>query len=75
MDPVPNIWLRDLRTDRLEHISVNYLGQPADNISGSYRTDISADGRYVAFDSDAKTLLLGSGPGFDTYLWSSTHPR
>lgn len=134
MDPVPNIWLRDLRTDRLEHISVNHLGQPADNIGGSFRTDVSADGRYVtygstsrltrldhgelsdvyrldrktgsldwitsnqeqmqidnnngsfapaisddghhvAFDSDAKTLLPGSGPGFDTYLWSSTHPR
>lgn len=67
MDPVPNVWLRDLRTDRLEQISVDYLGQPALIISGSFRTDISADGRYVAFGSAARLTRTDQGELSDVY--------
>ncbi len=66
-DPVPNVWLRDLRTDRLEHISVNYQGQPADNIDGSFRNDISADGRYVTYSSTSRLTRLDGGGLSDVY--------
>jgi Tol biopolymer transport system component len=67
MDPVPNVWLRDLRTDRLELISADYMGQPAWAIGGSFRTDISADGRYVTFGTTARLTRADQGELSDVF--------
>ncbi len=67
MDPVPNVWLRDLRTDRLELISVDHLGEPAYAIGGSFRADISADGRYVTFGSTARLTRTDDGEISDVF--------
>lgn len=67
MDPVPSIWLRDLRTDRLELISVDYLGRPALQIGGSFQPDVSADGRYVTFGSTAHVTRGDEGELSDVY--------
>ncbi|WP_329000209.1 hypothetical protein OHA18_37965 [Kribbella sp. NBC_00709] len=67
MDPVPNVWLRDLRTDRLELISVDDSGQPALGIGGSFRTDISADGRYVTFGTTARLSDADQGELSDVF--------
>ena len=67
MDPVPNVWLRDLRTDRLELISTDYLGRPALAIGGSFRSDISADGRYVTFGTTARLTRTDQGELSDVF--------
>ena len=51
-DPVPNIWLRDLRTNRLELITG--AGSPSTTISPVRRSDVSGDGRYVTFSTTAR---------------------
>ncbi len=53
-DPVPNIWLRDLRTNRLELITGDRLGRPSTTISPVRRSDVSGDGRYVTFSTAAR---------------------
>lgn len=67
MDPVPNVWLRDLRTDRLELISVDYSGNPALAIGGSFSTGISADGRYVTFGTTARLTRTDEGELSDVF--------
>lgn len=67
MDPVPNVWLRDLRTDRLELISADYRGRPALAIGGCFRTDISADGRYVTFGTTARLTRTDQGELSDVF--------
>ncbi|MFD3401452.1 TolB family protein [Kribbella sp. NPDC058693] len=67
MDPVPNVWLRDLRTDRLELVSVDHLGQPALAIGAGFRTDISADGRYVTYGSTARLTRTDEGEISDVF--------
>jgi Tol biopolymer transport system component len=49
-----DIYVRDLRTDRLELASVSSNGLPSDG--KSYSPAISADGRFVAFASRASNL-------------------
>ena len=53
VDPVPNVWLRDLRTGRLELVSADYLGRPSTVVGLSANADVSADGRFVAFSTGA----------------------
>lgn len=67
MDPLPNVWLRDLRTDRLELISVDYSGQPALAIGAAFRTGISADGRYVTFGTTARLTRTDQGELSDVF--------
>ena len=67
MDPVPNTWLRDLRTDRLELISKNHLGQLADNLGSACRMDISADGRYVTFSTTSRLTPEDEGSLSDVF--------
>jgi Tol biopolymer transport system component len=57
------VFLRDLRTGDVELISRSIDGTPGDR--GCYDAAISADGRYVAFDSAASNLVAGgtNGPG------------
>ncbi|WP_433728011.1 TolB family protein [Actinoplanes sp. CA-051413] len=53
VDPVPNVWLRDLRTGRLELISADYRGEPSTMLNYPAGGDVSADGRFVAFTTRA----------------------
>ena len=62
-------FLRDRQTGTTERISVDPGGGPADGPSfGSYGALISADGRYVAFVSDATNLVPGGTNGFEHVL-------
>ncbi|GAA1218160.1 hypothetical protein GCM10009665_05090 [Kitasatospora nipponensis] len=54
---VDNIYLRDLRTRHTELISVGTGGAP--QVGGSAQPSISADGRYVAFNSNRSDLVPG----------------
>lgn len=54
---VRDIFLRDLETDEIFLISVTSSGQQA--ISPSLESDVSADGRFVAFQSNDTTLEDG----------------
>jgi Tol biopolymer transport system component len=56
-----DVFVRDLRAGTTSRVSVGPGGVQANG--DSFLTDISADGRFVAFDSEASNLL---GPGGDT---------
>lgn len=58
IDPVPNVWLRDLRTNRLQLISADSQGNPSTVVGPVFRSGVSADGRYVTFSTPG---LLTSG--------------
>ncbi|MEQ1895301.1 MAG: calcium-binding protein [Planctomycetota bacterium] len=53
----PDIFVRDLQSGGTELVSVDSLG--AQGNDGSYYPSISADGRYVAFQSHASNLVSG----------------
>jgi hypothetical protein len=46
--------------------TVGFNGDPADR--GSFEPAITADGRFVAFASNASNLILGDAPGTDVFL-------
>lgn len=54
-------FVRDRLTGRTERVSVSSLGAEGDGLSGD--TAISADGRYVAFQSSASNLVPGDTNG------------
>ena len=65
---MPDVYLRELASGKLELISKDARGQPGAGPSGVFLTDLephrerlalSADGRYVAFLSAAPNLILG----------------
>jgi Tol biopolymer transport system component len=58
-----DVYLRDLRTGKLELISVSSSEAQANGASNS--GSISADGRYVAFRSAATNLVAGDNNGLD----------
>lgn len=55
------IYVRDLTAGTTSLVSVSSSGVPANN--ESYTPSISADGRYVAFDSSATNLTAGAVSG------------
>ncbi|QDG49367.1 hypothetical protein FIV42_01035 [Persicimonas caeni] len=60
-DALPGVWqvaVKDLDTDEMRLASTNVKGEPAN--ARSHGATLSADGRYVAFQSDASNL---PGPG------------
>ncbi|MGH8984559.1 MAG: TolB family protein [Acidimicrobiia bacterium] len=59
---VPDVFVRDLQTDSTSRVSVDTAGGDPNAIS--FGPSISADGRYVAFRSDASDLVVGDGNGF-----------
>jgi Tol biopolymer transport system component len=63
-DPIGNVWARDLRTGTAELISADPRGRPSTVVGSIHRIDVSADGRYVAFDSAAR-LTAGDADGVD----------
>jgi Tol biopolymer transport system component len=63
-----DIFVYDRQTDSIERVSVSAGGTQGDN--HSFNPSISADGRYVAFESDATNLVAGDTNGVtDTFLY------
>jgi len=58
----PDIFVYDRQTSALTKVSVGATGAPA-NSPGSNNPAISADGRWVAFDSASSTLVPGDTNG------------
>jgi Tol biopolymer transport system component len=54
-----DVFVRDRGTGTIELVSVALAGGPGNNTSGQGLVAISADGRYVAFDSFATNLVSG----------------
>jgi Tol biopolymer transport system component len=62
-----DIFVRDLSTNTITRVSVNSAGNPANNISDS--PSISADGRFIAFQSFATNLVAGeTNPSGEIYV-------
>jgi Tol biopolymer transport system component len=57
VDAYADVYVKDLLDDSVERVSVNSAGSPANNHCN--RPSISADGRFIAFDSPATNLVLG----------------
>ena len=64
-----DVFLRDTNSATCELISINAAGTGTAN-GGSYDCDVSGDGRYVAFESEASNL----GPA-DTNGWNDVYVR
>ena len=58
---LPDIFVRDLLTGKTTRVSVDSVGRQANG--PSYSAAISADGRFVAFESDATNLVMGDTNG------------
>ena len=62
-----DVFVRDRQTDTIERVSVGPLGVEGDGNSGMLArlgsADISRDGRFVAFASEASNFVLGDTPG------------
>jgi Tol biopolymer transport system component len=56
-----DVFVRDLQANTTTRVSVD--ARRGDPNAPSMRPSISADGRYVAFDSDASNLVAGDGNG------------
>jgi Tol biopolymer transport system component len=67
VDPIPNVWLRDLRTNGLQLISADSQGRPSTAIGPVFRTGISADGRYVAFGTPGRLTAADQGDLSDVF--------
>jgi WD40 repeat protein len=65
---MPDIFVRDRQGGTTERVSVDSSGAQADN--ASFKSSISADGRFVAFDSYASNLVAG-----DTNGWTDVFVR
>ena len=62
-----DVFVRDLKLHRTYRVSVSSAGAQGDN--GSYSPSVSANGRYVAFASDATNLVAGDANGYsDVFL-------
>jgi Tol biopolymer transport system component len=64
---VSDVFVRDLATGRTERVSVDLAGDDPD--AWSYYQTISADGRYVCFQSEASDLVAGDlNSTFDVFV-------
>lgn len=67
-----DVFVRDLKSGTTDLVSQNSLGQPAQGAPGvtdSSDSSISADGRFVAFTSNAPNLTPGdTNPGWDVFV-------
>ncbi len=65
-DWISNVWLRDLRTNRLELISADQQGLPSTAFGGA-TGQVSADGRYVAFGTMGRMTGTDQGDLSDVF--------
>jgi hypothetical protein len=64
-----DVFVRDRQLGTTERVSVSSSGVEGNGFSGYQRTSISADGRYVAFDSFASDLVAGDTNGsYDVFV-------
>ncbi|WP_212959497.1 S-layer homology domain-containing protein [Cohnella xylanilytica] len=63
----PQIYLYDRKEDELRLVSKQPSGLPGDGMSD--HPSISADGRYIAYDSDAPGLADGDRSNFDIFVY------
>ncbi len=68
----PDVFVRDRRTGRTERVSLSISGEEGDK--GSSEPSISADGRYVAFESSASNLVPGDSNGCDDVFVAAIAP-
>lgn len=66
-----DVFLRDLRTGRTVLVSVNSAGRRGNGTSATDGSTISADGRFVAFVSDAWNLVAGDTNGNEGAPWDA----
>lgn len=60
---IPDTFVRDLATGTTKRVSVSSSGGQANGVNSGSRASISADGRFVAFTSDASNLVAGDTNG------------
>ena len=60
---VADVFVRDRQTGTTERVSVDSAGNQGNSTSGTFGFTISADGRYVAFESAASNLVPGDTNG------------
>src|SRR5262245_6271977 len=70
-----DVFVRDIQTGTVTRVSTDANGNQStspsgDGLHGSFNPSISADGRYVAFQSDATNLV----PGDNTLPGTTFHP-
>jgi Tol biopolymer transport system component len=58
---VPDVYVKDLRSGAIVRVSVDSSG--VEGTAGSFRPHLSADGRFVVFESDATDLVPGDFNG------------
>ena len=67
-----DVFVRDRKTDMIERVSVGPLGVEGDGNSGWLgglgSADISRDGRFVAFASEASNFVLGDNASPDVFV-------
>jgi len=64
-----NVFVHDRRTGTNEAVDVGWNGQMANNLLGTGNSSISADGRFVVYDSTATNLVPGPTEGwFHVYV-------
>src|SRR6266511_3924965 len=69
-----HLYVRDRTLATTERLSKNSSGQPGNDHSGL--SSLSADGRYIAFESSANNLLPGdTNDAVDVFLWNRGPPR
>jgi Tol biopolymer transport system component len=62
-----DVFVRDLVAGTTDRVSVsNWIGEQANGASGG--AEISADGRFVVFNSDASNLVAGDTSGDDVFV-------
>ncbi|WP_432892680.1 hypothetical protein ACQPYH_17940 [Kribbella sp. CA-245084] len=67
IDSIPNVWLRDLRTNRLELMSADAQGRPSTAVGPVFRSGVSADGRYVTFGTPGRLTAADTGDLSDVF--------
>jgi hypothetical protein len=69
---VADIFLRDISNNITERISVSSTGMQANG--SSTNSNISADGRFIVFQSNATNLVTGDTNGFsDVFIYDTDH--
>src|SRR6185436_18330378 len=58
-----DVFVHDRQAGETTRISNSPTGTPGNGASGFYGVDVSSDGRYVSFDSDANNLVPGDTNG------------
>jgi len=70
-----DVFLRDRRTGRIELVSVNSAGVQGNGKNASGKVSVSADGRFVAFDSFSTNLVPGDTNGLNDIFVRDRYAR